>query len=46
VVLTPHISGRGDPAGVEPAKRLFAENLRRYLDGQPLLNQVDRNRGY
>ena len=46
VVLTPHISGRGDPEGVEPAKRLFAENLRRYLDGQPLLNQVDRNRGY
>jgi hypothetical protein len=31
---------------VEPAKRLFAENLRRYLDGQPLLNQVDRKRGY
>jgi phosphoglycerate dehydrogenase-like enzyme len=46
VVLTPHISTRGDPEGVEPAKRLFAENLRRYLDGQPLLNQVDRNRGY
>ena len=46
VVLTPHISMRGDPEGVEPAKRLFAENLRRYLDGQPLLNQVDRNRGY
>jgi hypothetical protein len=31
---------------VEPAKRLFAENLSRYLDGQPLLNRVDRNRGY
>jgi phosphoglycerate dehydrogenase-like enzyme len=46
VVLTPHISGGGDPLGREPAKRLFAENLRRYLDGQPLLNQVDRARGY
>jgi phosphoglycerate dehydrogenase-like enzyme len=46
VVLTPHISGSGDPSGREPAKRLFAENLRRYLDGQPLLNQVDRARGY
>jgi phosphoglycerate dehydrogenase-like enzyme len=46
VVLTPHISTRGDPEGVEPAKRLFAENLSRYLDGQPLLNRVDRNRGY
>jgi D-2-hydroxyacid dehydrogenase (NADP+) len=46
VVLTPHISTRGDLEGVEPAKRLFAENLSRYLDGRPLLNRVDRNRGY
>jgi phosphoglycerate dehydrogenase-like enzyme len=46
VVLTPHISGLGDPGGYEPVKRLFAENLRRYLDGQPLLNLVDRSRGY
>jgi phosphoglycerate dehydrogenase-like enzyme len=46
VVLTPHISGIGDPGGDEPAKRLFTENLRRYLKGQPLLNLVDRCRGY
>jgi phosphoglycerate dehydrogenase-like enzyme len=46
VILAPHISGRGDPSGLEPARRLFAANLRRYLDGQPLLNQVDRARGY
>jgi phosphoglycerate dehydrogenase-like enzyme len=46
VVLTPHISGLGDSTGSEPVKRLFAENLRRYLDGQPLLNLVDRSRGY
>ena len=46
VILAPHISGRGDPSGLEPARRLFAENLRRYLDGRPLLNQVDRARGY
>jgi phosphoglycerate dehydrogenase-like enzyme len=46
VVLTPHISGRGDPSGDEPVKRLFAENLRRYLEGQPLQNLVDRSRGY
>jgi phosphoglycerate dehydrogenase-like enzyme len=46
VVLTPHISGMGDPGGDEPVKRLFAENLRRYLEGQPLLNLVDRSRGY
>jgi phosphoglycerate dehydrogenase-like enzyme len=46
VVLTPHISGGGDPSGDEPVKRLFAENLRRYLERQPLLNLVDRARGY
>jgi phosphoglycerate dehydrogenase-like enzyme len=46
VILTPHISAGGDPAGHEPAKLLFADNLRRYLDGQPLRNQVDRARGY
>jgi phosphoglycerate dehydrogenase-like enzyme len=46
VVLTPHISGLGDPGGNEPVKRLFAENLRRYLKGQSLLNLVDRSRGY
>lgn len=46
VVLTPHIAGLGDPRGTEPAKRLFAENLRRYLDGRALLNLVDRERGY
>jgi phosphoglycerate dehydrogenase-like enzyme len=46
VVLTPHISGMGDPSGDAPVKQLFAENLRRYLEGQPLLNLVDRSRGY
>jgi phosphoglycerate dehydrogenase-like enzyme len=46
VILTPHISARGDPDGREPVKLLFAENLRRYLDGRPLRNQVDRSRGY
>lgn len=46
ILLTPHISGRGDTLMAEPLKRLFAENLRRFLDGQPLLNMVDRDRGY
>jgi phosphoglycerate dehydrogenase-like enzyme len=46
VVLTPHISGLGDPGGHEPVRRLFAENLRRYLEGQPLMNLVDRSRGF
>ena len=46
VILTPHISAGGDPEGHQPVKLLFADNLRRYLDGQPLRNQVDRARGY
>jgi phosphoglycerate dehydrogenase-like enzyme len=46
ILLTPHISGNGDRNMAEPVRRLFAENLRRYLDGQPLLNLVDRSRGY
>jgi phosphoglycerate dehydrogenase-like enzyme len=46
VLLTPHISGRGDPATWEPNRRLFADNLRRFLAGEPLVNVVDRQRGY
>ncbi len=46
VLLTPHISGNGDTNAAEPLRRLFADNLRRYLDGQPLRNVVDRARGY
>ena len=46
IVLTPHISGSGDTNLAEPLRQLFAENLRRYLDGRPLLNLVDRTRGY
>jgi phosphoglycerate dehydrogenase-like enzyme len=46
VLLTPHISGRGDPANWEPNRRLFADNLGRFLSGQPLINVVDRQRGY
>jgi phosphoglycerate dehydrogenase-like enzyme len=46
IVLTPHVSGSGASAPAEPLKRLFAENLRRFVDGEPLLNLVDRSRGY
>jgi phosphoglycerate dehydrogenase-like enzyme len=46
ILLTPHISGRGDSDHAGPARQLFAGNLRRFLDGEPLLNVVDRQRGY
>ena len=44
-LISPHVAGfttRYD----ERAAALFAENLRRYLDSQPLLNLVDKEIGY
>jgi phosphoglycerate dehydrogenase-like enzyme len=46
ILLTPHISARGDAGLAGPIRELFAGNLRRFLDGAPLHNVVDRDRGY
>jgi phosphoglycerate dehydrogenase-like enzyme len=45
VILSPHVAGFTIHYD-ERAADLFAENLRRYLAGEPLLNRVDRGRGY
>ncbi len=45
VIISPHVSGF-TPAYDERATDLFAENLRRYLHGEPLLNVVSRDEGY
>jgi len=45
VIITPHISGFTRHYHQKVA-RVFKENLRRYLDNRPLLNQLDRSRGY
>lgn len=45
VILSPHISGF-TPEYDNRAMALFAENLRRYVAGEPLLNRVDVTRGY
>lgn len=45
LIISPHVSGF-TPAYDERATDLFAENLRRYLAGEPLLNLVERERGY
>ncbi len=45
VIITPHVSA----AGVDSRRRtlvIAAENLRRYVAGEPLLNVVDLRRGY
>jgi phosphoglycerate dehydrogenase-like enzyme len=47
LLITPHISAsRQNPHYDRRATTLFIENLRRYLDGQPLLNLVQWDRGY
>ena len=43
VVLTPHISGS---SGALEHRHLIAENLRRFVGGEPLMNEVDVERGY
>jgi phosphoglycerate dehydrogenase-like enzyme len=45
VIVSPHVSGFL-PSYDDKCSVLFAENLRRFLAGAPLLNLVDRSRGY
>jgi len=45
VILSPHVAGFTN-AYDERATDLFAENVRRYLNGETLLNVVDREAGY
>jgi phosphoglycerate dehydrogenase-like enzyme len=45
VIACPHIAGFS-PHYVTRAMTLFAENLRRYISGEPLLNVVQKERGY
>jgi phosphoglycerate dehydrogenase-like enzyme len=45
VLISPHVAGF-TPHYDERAVALFAQNLGRYLDGEPLLNLVDKARGY
>ncbi|MEK7848251.1 MAG: NAD(P)-dependent oxidoreductase, partial [Chloroflexota bacterium] len=45
VMLTPNLAGDSERYQAR-ASDLFCQNLRRYLAGQPLLNQVDFAKGY
>ena len=45
VLVTPHSMSTALDEN-EVLVDLFCDNLRRYLDGQPLLNVFDRGRGY
>jgi len=45
VIVTPHLAGHIEHH-FDNVVDLFAENLRRYLAGEPLLNLVERSLGY
>jgi phosphoglycerate dehydrogenase-like enzyme len=45
VLITPHVSA-GTDASQHRVVDLFCDNLRAYLDGRPLLNVIDWQRGY
>lgn len=45
VIITPHVSA-GSDAGREDRWLIVRENLRRYVEGEPLLSVVDVQRGY
>jgi phosphoglycerate dehydrogenase-like enzyme len=45
VVITPHIAGRSDHDHERMAGTV-KENIRRFVDGKPLVNVVDKQRGY
>lgn len=45
VIVTPHVSGFG-PRFWERTCELFARNLHRWLEGEPLENVVDKRAGY
>ena len=45
VIITSHTSGHSDDS-IQRARDLFCENVRRYVNGLPLLHVVDKQRGY
>lgn len=45
IIITSHTSAKSKGSG-ERADALFCENVRRYVNGIPLLNVVDKKRGY
>lgn len=45
VVITPHIAGRSDRDSVRMVGTI-KENVRRFIEGKPLINVVDKQKGY
>jgi len=45
LILTPHVAGT-TPYYDQRAILVFIENLKRYLEGKPLINLIDKEKGY
>jgi phosphoglycerate dehydrogenase-like enzyme len=45
VIITPHIAGQSDKS-VGRMTQTVKDNIRRFADGQPLVNVVDKQKGY
>ncbi len=45
VIVTPHIAGQSDNVNARQME-LFKENIAHFVKGQPLLNVVDKQKGY
>jgi phosphoglycerate dehydrogenase-like enzyme len=45
VIITPHIAGRSDRDEGRMVETI-KENIRRFVAGKPLLNVVDKQKGY
>jgi phosphoglycerate dehydrogenase-like enzyme len=45
VVITPHIAGQSDNVNTRQLE-LFKENVARFVSGRPLVNVVDKQKGY
>ena len=45
VIITPHIAGQGDNVQTRRME-VLKENARRFVNGEPMLNVVDKQKGY
>jgi D-2-hydroxyacid dehydrogenase (NADP+) len=45
VIITPHIAGQSDKS-VGRMLGTVKENVRRFAEGEPLMNVVDKQKGY
>jgi len=45
VIITPHVAGQSDKID-DRIVNIVKENIRRFVEGKPLINVVDKQSGY